>query len=253
MIGGGCTVVRRDVYESCPLDPRFKGWGQEDAAWGVALTAMYGPPWRSVEPLWHLWHAPQGRIGLTDAMMRGECAPQRGKGSMAGRRLLQAYRVAAESGRMREFLAQCGAETMERVAMWRYRNKNSGDIHEFPTENGRLSRLGNWELLSRPDPEPLRDDDFRRILTEPAPVVPPAVAPAVVVDRPVETVTLPESVDTFVLPDIPDPAPVDDSDLTARPSVRASVAEWRSYGRTAGLGDRVDSMTKAQIISHYRQ
>jgi hypothetical protein len=28
--GGGIVVLRRDVYETCPLDPRFTGWGQED-------------------------------------------------------------------------------------------------------------------------------------------------------------------------------------------------------------------------------
>lgn len=61
--GGGVTVVRSDVYEACPLDPRFVGWGGEDEAWGWALHALYGPPWRSQQPLWHLWHEPAANRG----------------------------------------------------------------------------------------------------------------------------------------------------------------------------------------------
>jgi hypothetical protein len=263
MVGGGCTVVRRDVYEACPLDPRFEGWGQEDAAWGVALTAMSGPPWRSTEPLWHLWHPPMDRAGLTPEMASGECAPPRGTGSLAGRRLLAEYAKAAGEGRMSEFLAQREVEATREPIMWRYRNSNSGDIYEFPSRNDRLDRLGNWVLIEQPAPQPLREDDFRRTLTAgPAVVEVPAsdlgyvgadgspmAGTVTVAPRPVETVTLPERVETFSLPD---PAPVDDSDLTARPSVRASVAEWRSYGRTGGLGDAVDGMTKQQLIDHYK-
>lgn len=57
-LGGGIVVVRRDVYEACPLDPRFVGWGQEDESWGMALRCLYGPPVRLKAPLWHLWHPP---------------------------------------------------------------------------------------------------------------------------------------------------------------------------------------------------
>lgn len=61
--GGGIVVVARDVYEGCPLDPRFEGWGGEDDAWGMALRALHGAPWRPREyaPLVHLWHPPQQR------------------------------------------------------------------------------------------------------------------------------------------------------------------------------------------------
>lgn len=59
--GGGIVVLRRDVYEDCPLDPRFVGWGQEDEAWALALSCLYGPPVRLTHPLWHLWHPPQPR------------------------------------------------------------------------------------------------------------------------------------------------------------------------------------------------
>lgn len=61
--GGGITVVRRDVYEACPIDPRFVGWSGEDEAFGWALRATHGPPWRPLghAPLWHLWHPAQAR------------------------------------------------------------------------------------------------------------------------------------------------------------------------------------------------
>lgn len=55
--GGGVTVVRRDVWDACPLDRRFVGWGSEDEAWGMALHTLYGPPHRGDAPLMHLWHA----------------------------------------------------------------------------------------------------------------------------------------------------------------------------------------------------
>jgi hypothetical protein len=60
--GGGVVVVRRDVYLSAPLDPRYLGWGQEDESWADALSLLYGEPWRSKLPLWHLWHPPQQRM-----------------------------------------------------------------------------------------------------------------------------------------------------------------------------------------------
>lgn len=54
--GGGVVVIRREVYEDCPMDARFVGWGREDDAWALALRTLYGQPWRGMEPLWHLWH-----------------------------------------------------------------------------------------------------------------------------------------------------------------------------------------------------
>lgn len=60
--GGGITVLRRDVYLNCPLDPGFVGWGQEDEAWAMALNGLHGPPWRGVAPLYHLWHEKPPRI-----------------------------------------------------------------------------------------------------------------------------------------------------------------------------------------------
>lgn len=43
VVGGGLLVCKREVYESCPLDPRFEGWGGEDVSWGHALQALHGP------------------------------------------------------------------------------------------------------------------------------------------------------------------------------------------------------------------
>lgn len=60
--GGGITVLRRNVYLNCPLDPAFKGWGQEDEAWATALNGLYGSPWRGGAPLYHLWHEKPARV-----------------------------------------------------------------------------------------------------------------------------------------------------------------------------------------------
>jgi hypothetical protein len=60
--GGGVTAVRRDVYERAPIDPRFRGWGGEDLAWGWTLATLYGAPWRAATALTHLWH-PSARVG----------------------------------------------------------------------------------------------------------------------------------------------------------------------------------------------
>lgn len=54
--GGGITVVHRDLWEACPLDPRFLGWGYEDDSWAKALTHVAGAPVRGDEILWHLYH-----------------------------------------------------------------------------------------------------------------------------------------------------------------------------------------------------
>lgn len=59
MIGGGAVVIRRDAYLEAPIDPRFRGWGCEDHAWGLALLALCGKPWRpTTGNLLHLWHPP---------------------------------------------------------------------------------------------------------------------------------------------------------------------------------------------------
>lgn len=95
--GGGVTVVRRHVYDQCPLDHRFVGWGQEDASWALALETLYGKPWRGNSDLLHLWHPPQPRVN-------------RQIGSEAGRRLHQRYRNATRHPNlMRAVLAEAHA------------------------------------------------------------------------------------------------------------------------------------------------
>jgi hypothetical protein len=79
--GGGITVVRRDVWDTCPLDPRFEGWGQEDDSWAIALDTLHGQPWRATVDLWHLWHPPAPRL-------------TRAVGSDRGRELYGRYRQA---------------------------------------------------------------------------------------------------------------------------------------------------------------
>lgn len=79
--GGGIVVLRRNVYEAAPLDHRFRGWGQEDESWALALRTLHGEPWRGDAPLFHLWHPPQSR-------------ESRRYGSAAGRALYESYQAA---------------------------------------------------------------------------------------------------------------------------------------------------------------
>jgi inositol phosphorylceramide mannosyltransferase catalytic subunit len=75
-LAGGVTVFRRETLEACPPDPRFRGWGGEDQAHGIALKALYGGPVREQFPLVHLWHPEPERISRSvgnlenDALMR---------------------------------------------------------------------------------------------------------------------------------------------------------------------------------------
>jgi hypothetical protein len=79
--GGGIVVLRRDAYLDCPLDPRFRGWGQEDTAWAHALLTLQGEGWRGSASLLHLWHPPQERLN-------------RQKGSHEGWALFRRYQEA---------------------------------------------------------------------------------------------------------------------------------------------------------------
>lgn len=60
--GGGMVVLPRTLYNEVPLDTRFRGWGGEDEAWGIALHTIAGYRWRGLTPLYHLWHPPQDRL-----------------------------------------------------------------------------------------------------------------------------------------------------------------------------------------------
>jgi hypothetical protein len=101
--GGGVVVLRGDVFNEVPIDPRFAGYGQEDLSWSLALHRMAGAPKMRSAPLWHLWHPPQPR------MRRGSTV-SRGVGSEAGLRLWQRYREAATPTAMRALVAEARDE-----------------------------------------------------------------------------------------------------------------------------------------------
>lgn len=58
---GTLLVCTAAAFDLAPPDPRFIGWGQEDAAWAAALHTMIGSPWRGRADLFHLWHPPEPR------------------------------------------------------------------------------------------------------------------------------------------------------------------------------------------------
>lgn len=93
--GGGITVIPTATYRKVPLDPRFRGWGSEDEAWGLALERTIGKPWRGHGPLWHLWHEPQQRLN-------------RHRGSAASNALLVRYQYAREPHQVRVLVDEIG-------------------------------------------------------------------------------------------------------------------------------------------------
>lgn len=104
--GGGITVIRREVYEDCPLDPRFTGWGGEDDALGMSLRTLHGPPWRPTGhvPLAHLWHPAQERA-------------TRSFGSLASLELRKRYaRAQGDPARMRTLVDEGRAHELDRSA-----------------------------------------------------------------------------------------------------------------------------------------
>lgn len=86
--GGGCVVLAAGTARDVPIDPRFGGWGQEDDAWNLALSALVGGHRRVDAPLAHLWHPPAPRLS-------------RGVGSAESRALWLRYRTAATRPLMR--------------------------------------------------------------------------------------------------------------------------------------------------------
>lgn len=101
---GGMTVVRREVFELVPMDPRFVGWDPEDWAWEYALSTTCGAPHRPgmtdpVGDMVHLWHPPAP-----------DCRKHRGGfGSAEGRALYRRYKQAAgHRGLMTRLLAEIG-------------------------------------------------------------------------------------------------------------------------------------------------
>jgi hypothetical protein len=216
MVGGGCVVLRRDTYVSCPLDARFRGWGQEDSAWGVALTSLYGAPWRGSADLWHLYHPPQPRMS-------------RSRGSMVTWAVFLEYQRAAEQGRMRAYLDGLGKKSRERNMSYVYRNRNTNDEARFPSRNARLDALGNWELIAEPDEAgpPFNKGGY----------LPPGLAVEVNDTGKPIPVHVPEPVVTGP-----------DSDLYRPPTKTAGKLEWLAYARWRQVPD-CDGMSKARLIA----
>lgn len=78
--GGGVIVARRETLLEVVCDPRFVGWGQEDASWAMALDTLAGRHWRGKSQLVHLYHPPQERMDrkygsvASKALWRRYCA-----------------------------------------------------------------------------------------------------------------------------------------------------------------------------------
>lgn len=56
--GGVPTVITRELFEACPPDVRFDGWGCEDNAWGWALETLHEGCWRLAGQAFHFYHEP---------------------------------------------------------------------------------------------------------------------------------------------------------------------------------------------------
>lgn len=93
LVGGGILVIDREAFERCPPDPRFRGWGGEDEAWGLALRSFFGEPWRGAAGLLHLWHPPAPRM-------------KRDLGNDGNERLVARYRNAKMSHDMASLVAE---------------------------------------------------------------------------------------------------------------------------------------------------
>jgi len=79
--GGGIVVLSAELYDECPLDMRFRNWGQEDDSWALALTAIAGRPWRASTDLWHLWHPPAARQSNSVGSTEGQALFRRYQGA----------------------------------------------------------------------------------------------------------------------------------------------------------------------------
>jgi hypothetical protein len=75
--GGGIVVAHQQTFLDVPLDPRFVGYGEEDAAHGLALTALKGQGWRGTADLIHLYHPPQPRLSDRRGSVEGWALYQR--------------------------------------------------------------------------------------------------------------------------------------------------------------------------------
>ena len=68
---GTLVVMQRSLLFSVPPDVRFRGWGQEDEAWGGALETLCGKPVRGSHDLFHLWHPEPVRMNRREGNLDG--------------------------------------------------------------------------------------------------------------------------------------------------------------------------------------
>lgn len=99
---GTLLVIRRDVLEDVPPDPRYLTWGEEDMSWSKALRVLVGPPWRGELDLPHLWHPAAPRL-------------DRVRGSEQNLKLYRRYKQARHPQLMRRLVdeaKECHAELL---------------------------------------------------------------------------------------------------------------------------------------------
>ena len=53
--GGGLVVMRREVFDACPMPVMGR---REDEVWQTQLVPRFGRPWRGTADLFHLYHEP---------------------------------------------------------------------------------------------------------------------------------------------------------------------------------------------------
>lgn len=155
---GGLVVLKREVLEQVPPDPRFVGWGHEDEAWGIALRTLVGEPWRGTAALTHLWHPPQQRIS-------------RDMGNVDSVRLRNQYRAAAGTPKaMRALVAQMDQRELD-VDLFRCKRTYLTRV------DGRQVRIRKDEVRPADDPAvlksphrwqpvPVRDAPLRRAVEQ---------------------------------------------------------------------------------------
>jgi hypothetical protein len=120
---------------------------------------------------------------------------------------------------------------MEASSMFVYRNKNTGDVVEYPYRSNRLEMLPNWETLQEPETDSPQD--------------PPT---------PTEPLAAPQEPTAPVAPEDGD-KPLADPDDVERPARSAPKADWVAYARTraqdsaeeAAIGD----LTRHQLVEQY--
>ena len=92
---GICQIVWADkFFESGGYDPRFCGWGFEDAAWTLYMETFYGPVFYVKREAYHLYHVPT-RNPKTDNFVKGQLLCRRYETVFGDKRLMRKLREEA--------------------------------------------------------------------------------------------------------------------------------------------------------------